>query len=248
MPGTNLCILCKVRMKARLCAQQRLSEPRAQESRGGGSAAGPILPSKAAARLISPAMASKSNPRPASRAQKALPEIPDKLYYRIGEVARLCGVETYVLRFWETEFPQLKPNKSGAGQRLYRRREVELARRIRDLLYRDGYTIPGARQAIFEAGRANEPRDSGGIGTSNGNGSTAHAAASHSASAEEESAHLPLVRAGLETGPESPRLGRLRLELKEILGLLSGASASPGGRAEESSIAVSKQDAEELFK
>ena len=78
--------------------------------------------------------------------KQTLPEVPDKLYYRIGEVARLCGVETYVLRFWETEFPQLKPNKSGAGQRLYRRREVDLARRIRHLLYEEGYTIPGARQ------------------------------------------------------------------------------------------------------
>lgn len=84
----------------------------------------------------------------ARQRKQSLPEVPDKLYYRIGEVARLCGVETYVLRFWETEFPQLKPNKSGAGQRLYRRREVDLARRIRNLLYEEGYTIPGARQAI----------------------------------------------------------------------------------------------------
>jgi DNA-binding transcriptional MerR regulator len=91
--------------------------------------------------------------------KQTLPEIPDKLYYRIGEVARLCGVETYVLRFWETEFPQLKPNKSGAGQRLYRRREVDLARRIRHLLYEEGYTIPGARQH-FQA-EARKPAESG---------------------------------------------------------------------------------------
>src|SRR6202012_58012 len=96
------------------------------------------------------AAARKAADRPAQTRQKeqALPEIPHKLYYRIGEVARLCAIETYVLRFWETEFPQLKPNKSGAGQRLYRRREVDLARRIRHLLYEEGYTIPGARQAI----------------------------------------------------------------------------------------------------
>jgi len=75
-------------------------------------------------------------------------EIPDKLYFRIGEVAKLCEVPAYVLRFWEGEFPQLKPNKGGTGQRLYRRRDVEMALRIKTLLYDEGYTIPGARQAF----------------------------------------------------------------------------------------------------
>ena len=75
-------------------------------------------------------------------------EIPDKLYFRIGEVARLCEVPAYVLRFWESEFPQLKPHKGGTGQRLYRRRDVEMALRIKSLLYDEGYTIPGARQVI----------------------------------------------------------------------------------------------------
>jgi len=74
--------------------------------------------------------------------------IPDKLYFRIGEVARLLRVEPYVLRFWETEFPALKPSKSSTGQRMYRRREVELAVRIQDLLYRQGFTIAGARQHL----------------------------------------------------------------------------------------------------
>jgi len=76
------------------------------------------------------------------------PEIPDKLYFRIGDVAELCSVETYVLRFWETEFPQLKPGKSGTGQRLYRKRDVECALRIKQLLHDQGYTIAGARQAM----------------------------------------------------------------------------------------------------
>lgn len=76
------------------------------------------------------------------------PQIPDKLYFRIGEVAKLCQVPSYVLRFWESEFPQLKPNKGGTGQRLYRRRDVEMALRIKTLLYDEGYTIPGARQAF----------------------------------------------------------------------------------------------------
>ena len=74
--------------------------------------------------------------------------IPDKLYFRIGEVARLCKLPAYVLRFWETEFPQLKPVKGSTGQRMYRQRDVELVARIRRLLYDEGFTIPGARQQL----------------------------------------------------------------------------------------------------
>jgi DNA-binding transcriptional MerR regulator len=84
------------------------------------------------------------------RETKPSSEIPDKLYFRIGDVAKLCEVPAYVLRFWETEFPQLKPNKGGTGQRLYRRRDVEMALRIKRLLYDEGYTIPGARQ-VFQS-------------------------------------------------------------------------------------------------
>src|SRR5207237_499310 len=86
----------------------------------------------------------------------ATPEIPDKLYFRIGDVARLCDVPAYVLRFWETEFPQLKPNKGGTGQRLYRKRDVEMALRIKSLLYDQGYTIPGARQVFKSEGKSPE--------------------------------------------------------------------------------------------
>ncbi len=81
-------------------------------------------------------------------ASQSTGEIPDKLYFRIGDVAEICDVPAYVLRFWETEFPQLKPNKGGTGQRLYRRRDVEVALRIKRLLYDEGYTIPGARQLL----------------------------------------------------------------------------------------------------
>jgi DNA-binding transcriptional MerR regulator len=76
------------------------------------------------------------------------PVIPDRLYFKIGDVARICKVETYVLRFWETQFPQLKPNKSGTGQRLYRKREVELALEIKRLVHREGYTIAGAKHVL----------------------------------------------------------------------------------------------------
>lgn len=80
-------------------------------------------------------------------------EIPDRLYFRIGDVAKICSVEPYVLRFWETQFPALKPNKGGTGQRLYRRREVELALRIKKLVHDEGYTLAGARQALEAAQR-----------------------------------------------------------------------------------------------
>ncbi|MEZ5402597.1 MAG: MerR family transcriptional regulator [Bryobacteraceae bacterium] len=73
------------------------------------------------------------------------PSIPDKLYFRIGEAAQLVGVEPYVLRFWETEFPQLHPKKSGTGHRLYRRKEVELLLEVKRLLYEKKFTIEGAK-------------------------------------------------------------------------------------------------------
>ena len=74
--------------------------------------------------------------------------IPDKLYFRIGEVATLCQLPAYVLRFWESEFPQLKPVKSSTGQRMYRKRDVENVLRIKQLLYEQGFTISGARQQL----------------------------------------------------------------------------------------------------
>jgi DNA-binding transcriptional MerR regulator len=74
--------------------------------------------------------------------------IPEKLYFRIGEVAELAKLEPYVLRFWETEFPQLKPTKSSTGQRMYRRRDVENVFTIKRLLYEEGFTIAGAREKL----------------------------------------------------------------------------------------------------
>jgi DNA-binding transcriptional MerR regulator len=85
--------------------------------------------------------------------------IPEKLYFRIGEVADLCHLPAYVLRFWETEFPQLKPVKSGTGQRMYRRKDVEYALRIKHLLYEEGFTIPGARQHLKAENKADKHQD-----------------------------------------------------------------------------------------
>jgi len=75
-------------------------------------------------------------------------DIPNKLYFRIGEVSRLAGVKPHVLRYWETEFPVLDPKKSGTGHRLYRRKDVELILEIKHLLYEKRFTIEGARAVI----------------------------------------------------------------------------------------------------
>ncbi len=123
------------------------------------------------------------------------PEIPDKLYFRIGDVARLCAVEPYVLRFWESEFPQLKPNKSGTGQRLYRKRDVEMALRVKRLLYDEGYTIAGARQVVLAELRKSK-------------------------SGQPE---LPLDQRQAIERTET-RLHKVRKELREILGQLSTPS------------------------
>ena len=138
--------------------------------------------------------ASGAKPAPAS-------VIPDKLYFRIGEVAKLCSVQTFVLRFWEGEFPQLKPTKSGTGQRLYRKRDVEMALKIRHLLYEEGYTIPGARQAFQQEAR-------GGVGT-----------------AQKGQPELPLDASGAR--PSALKVKRLQTELREILGMLSTPVGKP---------------------
>ena len=75
-------------------------------------------------------------------------EIPNKLYFRIGEVAELTGIKPYVIRFWETEFSGLGPKKSGTGHRLYRRKDVELVLEIKQLLYQERFTIEGARRFL----------------------------------------------------------------------------------------------------
>jgi DNA-binding transcriptional MerR regulator len=94
------------------------------------------------------------------------PEIPDKLYFRIGEVSRLAGIKPYVLRFWETEFSSLGPKKSGKGHRLYRRKDVELVLEIKRLLYDKRYTIEGARKYLDARGRAASPKANGGTAKS----------------------------------------------------------------------------------
>jgi DNA-binding transcriptional MerR regulator len=94
-------------------------------------------------------------------AMAAPAEIPDKLYFRIGEVSRLAGVKQYVLRYWETEFPALTPKKSGSNHRLYRRKDVELVLEIKRLLYEKRYTIEGARNLLNPRSQPDQARGTG---------------------------------------------------------------------------------------
>jgi DNA-binding transcriptional MerR regulator len=79
-------------------------------------------------------------------------EVPVKLYYRIGEVSQIVGVEPHVLRYWETEFRSIRPQKSRKGQRIYSRRDVDRLLKVKDLLYTHGFTIAGARKRLREGG------------------------------------------------------------------------------------------------
>ena len=125
------------------------------------------------------------------------PEIPDKLYFRIGEVSRLAGIKPYVLRFWETEFSSLGPKKSGKGHRLYRRKDVELVLEIKRLLYDNRYTIEGARKYLD--GRSREV-----VAKSTADGSSG-----------KPSRTQPAL-----FGDPGPALEAIRKELTEILQLL----------------------------
>ena len=132
-------------------------------------------------------------------------EIPDKLYFRIGEVAKLAGVKQFVLRFWETEFPGLGPKKSGTGHRLYRRKDVEMVLEIKRLLYEKRFTIEGARQWL-------EERPKGGGSSSAGAGAAGKAEPKKKKQAEQASL--------FGSGPSPELMAEMREELKAILKLL----------------------------
>jgi DNA-binding transcriptional MerR regulator len=133
--------------------------------------------------------------------------IPEKIYFRIGEVSALAKLPTYVLRFWETEFAQLKPTKSSTGQRMYRRKDVEYVMQIRRLLYEDGFTIAGARDRLREEMRLSRTQ----IPDVN--------PALNRASDEPQAALPFLTPVNSTRGKEELR--RLRQQLCEVLDLLS---------------------------
>lgn len=134
--------------------------------------------------------------------------IPEKLFFKIGEVCELAGVQAHVLRYWESEFPMLAPQKNRAGQRVYRRRDVEMALRIKELLYEDQYTIAGAKKRL-----AYELR--GGKLKSNGEGHDAPV--SH----DEGALRMGSAAATSHKNPEDREaLKKVAAELREILALL----------------------------
>jgi DNA-binding transcriptional MerR regulator len=94
--------------------------------------------------------AAASGERQVLAIRDASTEVPDRLYFRIGEVSAITGVPPYVLRYWESEFPALQPRKSGGGQRLYRKRDVVMLLEIKKLLYQERYTVAGARRRLAE--------------------------------------------------------------------------------------------------
>ena len=155
------------------------------------------------------------------------PEIPDKLYFRIGDVARLCEVPAYVLRFWETEFPQLKPTKGGTGQRLYRKRDVEMALRIKSLLYDQRYTIPGARQVFKDEAKAREAAATEAFTPAP---APAEAVSSEPAMAA-ESLPTPAVDAGTDLRRRM-QIRAVRDELRSLLTLLETPRAGQTGFAQ----------------
>jgi DNA-binding transcriptional MerR regulator len=146
------------------------------------------------------------------------PTIPDRLYFKIGDVAKICGLETYVLRFWESQFPQLKPNKSGTGQRLYRRREVELVLEIKRLVYGEGYTLSGARQALEQNTRRPAPQDS-------------HKEARQDIQKNPAArGSFPAPVADQRRDAVAATIGHARAELREIAALLANPVARPPRR------------------
>lgn len=164
-------------------------------------------------------MAQQQPARRKMQSSKAPVSIPDKLYFRIGDVSRLCSLPAYVLRFWETEFPQLKPNKGGTGQRLYRKRDVEMVLEIKRLLYGEGFTIAGARRILTENRRAGS-----GAREVHAIPSTAVPATQKSSrNGEPKSRHDAPARdlkPAAKIAPDRQRISALRNEMREILSLL----------------------------
>jgi len=142
--------------------------------------------------------------------------IPEKLFFKIGEVCELAGVQAHVLRYWESEFPMLAPQKNRAGQRVYRKRDVEMALRIKELLYEDQYTIAGAKKRL-----TNELR--GGAAKLKVNGEEdGHAAAEPLTGANGETfAPTSFTRSVAPLAAEERQgLKQLAAELRELLSLL----------------------------
>jgi DNA-binding transcriptional MerR regulator len=149
--------------------------------------------------------------------EKALPPIPAKRYFTIGEVSELCGVKPYVLRYWEQEFTQLKPVKRRGNRRYYQHHEVLLIRRIRDLLYDQGFTISGARNRLADMGQfaRGAPSNHGAAEIELPPDDESDESESESGTAPDEPAALPLPEVSEYT------MQQVRQELQSIRDLLT---------------------------
>jgi DNA-binding transcriptional MerR regulator len=136
--------------------------------------------------------------------------IPEKLFFKIGEVCELAGVQAHVLRYWESEFPMLAPQKNRAGQRVYRKRDVEMALRIKELLYEDQYTIAGAKKRL-----ANDLRAGGKLKI---------ISSSDSDEASEPSPDGTVTGTRGRTAEERQALKKVSAELRELLAMLDKQS------------------------
>jgi DNA-binding transcriptional MerR regulator len=150
--------------------------------------------------------------------------IPEKLFFKIGEVCELAGVQAHVLRYWESEFPMLAPQKNRAGQRVYRKRDVEMALRIKELLYEDQYTIAGAKKRLANDLRGGKIR-SGAKETGEGYASQSLANEKAMAQRLSKAATSRLGASdGTRTAEDRGALRRLAAELKELLAMLEKES------------------------
>jgi len=146
--------------------------------------------------------------------------IPEKLFFKIGEVCDIAGVQAHVLRYWETEFPMLQPQKNRAGQRTYRRRDVEMALRIKQLLYDEQYTIAGAKKKL--AGELRGPgRENGQPMAPKPAGRSLQRPPSLAARLSQPTAGAPMASAAGPAGEHHPALVQIAKQLREILDLLA---------------------------
>jgi DNA-binding transcriptional MerR regulator len=143
--------------------------------------------------------------------------IPEKLFFKIGEVCELAGVQAHVLRYWESEFAMLAPQKNRAGQRVYRKRDVEIALRIKELLYEDQYTIAGAKKRL-----ANDLRAGGKLKIVSSDDAQEESETNGSGSASSEAAATSTSQT--RTGKDRQSLRKVAAELREILALLETPS------------------------
>ena len=145
--------------------------------------------------------------------------IPEKLFFKIGEVCELAGVQAHVLRYWESEFPMLAPQKNRAGQRVYRKRDVEIALRVKELLYEDQYTIAGAKKRLANdlraGGKFKVSSEENGEDPGNSRRGVRTASATSSVSSP-----------GAKTAEDRKALRQLSTELRDLLALLEGSKSS----------------------